>query len=761
MFANKKEKSNANKYNNYTNNNNDNDNENDNYKELSNYKKNNLFNLLQNNNNNNNNDEREILSDIKNKNNSSNNKSYDYNQEFLKQHSKYNKYNDDSNESNNNDNDLFSSNSKTSDEIDEDNNRSKSMNIFGNYFGVETNNDYKNFKSKNSSTEINKYGLAVNISNYETRMSGVEESVFFKIDLYSKLSNKSWSVTHKYMEFFELNLIFEKYYVSPPYFISGSMVGNEGVSDILHKKTILNQYIKDVCDRSDLMTSIYCVKFLKLENHYELLTSFYPRELYYFKDQLVLPISVSYFLEQANLLFIGCGKQYKTMLNNIMDKVKGFSPFSFFSSSNKQLKLKKNTQVKGQFVIMNVIKNFQNKYLFEPLYAKPLYTECSSMNFFKDKSCLTIGMYDGSVNIYKIFINETTPETQGNLVIEAGIFQAHTKPIIGTVVNFINGYIYTMARECCIKIFDINYQNLVKSVPMTVKPMTSMYYDEKSKILIIGDEMGRFYFVDVFEDPVFPSILKTFQGGTSSDIICIYITNDKETLIASNKTGIVNIYNIFGFNSRNKISIEKSKTMNVSKKYEINDIKFTERGELLLAMDNGSILVYYRGTDNIEFVIDAHLYSIGNIFVIEDKHALISTSEDRSVRMVEFPAFYPGQMIRRELTNLNHVSIKNKIEKSRKNDYYTDSISKNNNNNNMDNNIEDNNNDNLNENYSNKNKNNTDDDNNLNYLNKNNNKNDNKFSHYQIMVIEPINKTYKTIFSDDLDGWDDEIEEYL
>ena len=84
-------------------------------------------------------------------------------------------------------------------------------------------------------------------------------------------------------------------------------------------------------------------------------------------------------------------------------------------------------------------------------------------------------------------------------------------------------------------------------------------------------------------------------------------------MIASNKTGIVNIYSVYGFNSRNKITIEKNKTMNVSKKYEINDIYFTERGELLLAMDNGSILVYYHDTDNIEFVIDAHLYSIGNI----------------------------------------------------------------------------------------------------------------------------------------------------
>ncbi len=290
---------------------------------------------------------------------------------------------------------------------------------------------------------------------------------------------------------------------------------------------------------------------------------------------------------------------------------------------------------------------------------------------------------------------------------------------------------------------------------MTVKPMTSMLYDEKSKILIIGDEMGKFYFVDVFEDPVFPSILKTFQGGTSSNIICIYLTNDKETMIASNKTGIVNIYSVYGYNSRNKISIEKNKTMYVNKKYEINDIKFTERGELLLAMDNGSILVYYRGTEEIEFVIDAHLYSIGNIFVIEDKHALISTSEDRSIRMVELPAFYPGQMIRRGLTNLKHVSIKNKME--RNNDFYHDNI-KNNDDINKDDDSGD-----INEKYINKNRNdlNNDNSNYSSYINKNIKNEDKYINYYQIMIQEPINKSYKTIFSDDLDGWNDEIEEFL
>ena len=96
-------------------------------------------------------------------------------------------------------------------------------------------------------------------------MTGMEETVFYIINLYSKLSNKSWSVSHKYMDFFELNLIFDKYYVNPPFFPNGTLIGNESVSDINNRKGILNQYLKDVCNRSDLMTSIYCVKFLKLE----------------------------------------------------------------------------------------------------------------------------------------------------------------------------------------------------------------------------------------------------------------------------------------------------------------------------------------------------------------------------------------------------------------------------------------------------------------------------------------------------------------
>ena len=42
------------------------------------------------------------------------------------------------------------------------------------------------------SSEVNKYGIAVSVTNYETKMSGMEETVFYLVNLYSKLSNKSF-----------------------------------------------------------------------------------------------------------------------------------------------------------------------------------------------------------------------------------------------------------------------------------------------------------------------------------------------------------------------------------------------------------------------------------------------------------------------------------------------------------------------------------------------------------------------------------------
>ena len=77
-----------------------------------------------------------------------------------------------------------------------------------------------------------------------------------------------------------MNLIFEKYYTKPPIFPGSGFQRLNEVNEINSKKEKLNIYIKEVINRPDLLTSIYCVKFLKLENHYPDIQLYYPLELY-------------------------------------------------------------------------------------------------------------------------------------------------------------------------------------------------------------------------------------------------------------------------------------------------------------------------------------------------------------------------------------------------------------------------------------------------------------------------------------------------
>ncbi len=554
--------------------------------------------------------------------------------------------------SNNQNPNLKNNNNNENNNFLNDNYRIISRPSSANLFGINSNSLNSLSQSKDQ-IDINEYNLSVCVSNFETKYSGTEEIIFFQIDLYSNLSKKEWSLYRKYKEFFEMNLIFEKYYTTVPIFPGSSFPKLTDPNDIILKKDKLNIYLKEVCKRPDLLTSIYCVKFLSLENHYPNIQLHYPLELYDLPNKLVLPISCGYFLENANLLFIGCGKAQKSILQGIKNKIKNFSFFK--KINNNQIEKK----VLGQIAIFNIIKSYQDIYHFEVLYAKPTYSECTSLNFYKDKNCLCLGMNDGSINLYKIFINENTEESQGQFLIEAGNFQAHKVKIIGTIINFNQGYIYTIANENYIKIFDLNYKTLLKEFLISIKSISSMIYDEKLGRVILGDEGGNVYIIDLITNPINPQIIKKFTVSTETMITTIYFNCDNDIIIFGVKGGKVLFYKINNYDGKNlnykNVEVNKIKEMNISPVVTINKIVLTERGEMLFALSNGSINVYYDNDQIPEFVIDAHLRSIPDMFYEEKRKALITLSEDKSLKMVQLPVYYPDQMLKNEKYEQKHI----------------------------------------------------------------------------------------------------------
>ena len=520
-----------------------------------------------------------------------------------------------------------------------------------NVFGINTNSLSKEFNNK---IDINEYNLSVFISDYEIKYFENKELIYFKINLCSNLSKKEWALFRKYREFYEMNLIFQKYYTTVPNFPSTSISKLNDPKNTIDK---LNKYIKEICNRPDLLTSIYCVKFLRLENHYKDIQLYYPLELYDLHDELILPISCGYFLENANLLFIGCGKAYDSFFSGITNKIKNIS---FFKKKNDE----KDKKVLGQIVIFNIIKNYQNIYHFEVLYAKPTYSECTSINYYKDKNCLCVGMNDGTVHLYKIFINENTKESQGQFIIEAGNFKAFNNKIIGTIINFIDGYIYTISNESYIKIYDLNYQTFIKECLITIKNISSMLFDDKFNKVFLGDEGGNFYIIDLFSNPIEPKIIIKFTVPSQTMITTIYYNVDNNILIIGVKYGKAIFYKINNYEEKKynkKVEINKIKEMNISYNVIINKIILTERGEMLFALNNGSVNVYYDNDTIPEFVIDAHLKSISDMFFEEKRKSLITLSEDKSLKMVKLPVYYPDQMLKNE--KYEKKNIDNSMEK--------------------------------------------------------------------------------------------------
>ena len=76
------------------------------------------------------------------------------------------------------------------------------------------------------------------------------------------------------------------------------------ISDLMKQKDYLNEYLNEIINRPDLLTSPYAIHFLKLENHFPDIDVYKPMTLYDLKDELELPISCAYYHEEANLLFL-------------------------------------------------------------------------------------------------------------------------------------------------------------------------------------------------------------------------------------------------------------------------------------------------------------------------------------------------------------------------------------------------------------------------------------------------------------------------
>jgi WD40 repeat protein len=207
-------------------------------------------------------------------------------------------------------------------------------------------------------------------------------------------------------------------------------------------------------------------------------------------EDLTYPITAFYYDKRTSLLFLGLSNSsFQGKINNYFSKI-----FSGSSSKNTE-----NTP--GFLVIYNIIKNNSGAHHFEPLYERPLTSEVSCINFYPSNNILSLGLNSGTINLYKVFINESSKVSK-ELVEEVCVIKAHKKRVLGVCFNFSLGYVYSVAKEGSLVISEMNYGSSMKSIPISKKEINSMTYDENWGRLFLTDTSGSIWILDLTTNAV-------------------------------------------------------------------------------------------------------------------------------------------------------------------------------------------------------------------------------------------------------------------
>jgi hypothetical protein len=107
-----------------------------------------------------------------------------------------------------------------------------------------------------------------------------------------------------------------------------------------------------------------------------------------------------------------------------------------------------------------------------------------------------LGFTNGAIEIFKIFVNESNNIAR-EFIEHLCTIKAHKKPIVGVAINFTIGYVYSVAKENVLNISELNYQSLIRSVPVTKKEINNFFYEEDKLRLYLTDDAGSIWILDL------------------------------------------------------------------------------------------------------------------------------------------------------------------------------------------------------------------------------------------------------------------------
>ena len=548
-------------------------------------------------------------------------------------------------------------------------------------------NDYTEHDKETGLPIVSEFQLNCVIDDYKDKVVGKEHVVFYKIEIFSSLSGKKWDLYRSFSEFHDLYLVYKKFFLNVPEINFDKFSPKIVNQPLIHREFIskLNLFINNIIKKPALITSCYIIKFLQLQNHFEDISIYKPLLLYDSNDdrmnesvlnQNKFSVNAIYYLYDAKLLFIGTGNIEESMYNSMMKKInklfKSQDPtFGTYGKENP------NNICKGQFIIYNIINNNSGEIMFVELKCIDVISEITKFDYWFEKNYITLCLKNGQILIFKIFINEPSTTTR-EIVEYIGTINDNYSLSLCCIINFKCGYTYSFGQyENSVKIFDLNYQNLVKEVNILNKKSKGFIcvdYTISLECIYVQDDDGSIYFIDIMSDYLKPCIIQEFKKflpcdnnslGEKDKGKIIQINNSYYLLIGGiNKTNkkkecILSIY-LIQIDYNDNINLIKLREIYLGGNISITDVNINNKEDLIIAISNGSICIYNKCYNYPEYIIDAHLKKISGFIWIEKQKMIITASHDKSIKVYQFPLKWPAEFLRIN-KQINDLSIINEI----------------------------------------------------------------------------------------------------
>ena len=589
---------------------------------------------------------------------------------------------------------------------------------------VNYNNNYSYTPDNNDIYEDNDYQICCKIDEYKDKVVGKEHILFYKIELSSLLSGKKWDVYRSFQEFNDLYLIFQKLFLDIPIIIwtNSKTIRKE---PIVHRQLIsqLNSFINSLLKKPALLTSSFIIDFLELQNHFNDIIIYKPLLRYDSNyDEMYnnnLCINNVLFLEESKLLLVGTGtglgKGEKIKDNNNINNNEGNS--KYFGIINKIGKIFKKDKeeimntCRGKFYIYNIIHNNNGEIMLVEINCLEVISEIVKIEFWEENNIITLGLSNGQILIFKLYIKEMNISSQ-DILEYIGTINYHTTPPLCCIINFKAGYSYSFAQyENGIKICELSYQSLIKELSIynndykksrKNKGIICVDYTISLEYIYIQDDEGSIFFIDIITDPLNPYIIcyftKFLKGGKNIEeeknlgkikqIKNNYYLFAGETDLDNKNTKnkyTLNIYLILidEYNSSNEsIQLIKMKEIDINGLVNITNIEINNKEDIIISLSNGSICIYNHSCNIPEYIISYHYKKITNFIWYEKQKSIISVSLDKSIKIFQLPIKWPAEFIRLN-KEINNIYIINDIIGETNNFYYSS------NNNNYFNNLND------------------------------------------------------------------------